>query len=415
MKGVATDIGASLRHLIKNTLTRPSAVKVPARGSPDFLYALDEVDFDVWPGEVLGIIGRNGAGKTTLLKLLARVLEPTEGEVTLRGRVVSMLELGIGLAEDMTVAENIEMYGRLARIPSQRISALEDETIALAQLTEYRDVRLDRCPSGAFIQLAFATVVTLDADIILADEVLAVGDASFRRACEDRIRKARDDGGSILFVSHDMNAIRRICDRVMWIDRGKVRTIGPTNEVVDAYTAELLAGRLTTATPQEAVVGCRILELRLLDGAGAQVGAHQMTEPGYLDCIFRIDGFGLAVTVQFELWDAGGKKHILTSTTPSPIVARRPATMRAGLKFPADFFNDASYQLRCALYTRRLSDLNATPVRIAEDKLDFAVMNPHPERSVWADWNRGRGGLISPRLQWTLHPQEDRVEKVLVP
>jgi lipopolysaccharide transport system ATP-binding protein len=196
-KGVSTEGASALKHLLQQ-IVRPRPRPEPA--DERYLAALSDVSFEVMPGEVLGIIGRNGAGKSTLLKILARVLHPTAGRVTIAGRVVSMLELGIGFAPELTVRQNIEIHGRLAGIPARQVRAVEDEILAFAGLTSFADRPLEACPGGAAVQLGFASVICLGADVVLADEVLAVGDAAFREACERRVRDAGTSGESVLFV-----------------------------------------------------------------------------------------------------------------------------------------------------------------------------------------------------------------------
>ena len=374
--GVATDVIAACRYLLQRTLAPGNVDNAPRRGSKDFFYALDAIDFDVLPGQILGIIGRNGAGKSTLLKILARVLAPTEGRITIRGRLVSLLELGVGFASELTVRENIELYSRLAGIRTARIPAAEAQILAMARLTEYRDMPLQACPSGSFVQLAFAAMISLDADIVLADEILAVGDSAFRRTCEECISDIAASGGSVLFVSHDMNAIRRICNRVIWIDKGRIRQDGATDQVVQAYTTELLAGRLTQSTTDDVRAGCQILDMRLLDGDDEQIGALQITEAGRIDCIFRIERPDISVYVQLELRDIKGKVNILTSTTPLPVHARHRTAFHAGVRIPANLSNKSSYQARCRLFVQNRTDPSATPVAVAEEQMDFAVLNP---------------------------------------
>jgi lipopolysaccharide transport system ATP-binding protein len=403
-RGVSLGRLSTLAYLLRQTFAPAQRDRLPARENEDFFFALDGVSFDVSAGEVLGIIGRNGAGKTTLLKILARVLNPSAGRVTIRGRMVSMLELGIGFAPDLTVRENIQVQGRLAGIPTRRIHAAEPSILELSGLSDLRDVPLGACPSGSAVQLGFAAMVSLDADIILADEVLAVGDSQFRRVCEERVRAAGQSGESVLFVSHDMNAIRRICTRVVWIDRGKIIRAGPTEEVVRAYTTELLAGVLLPPVIRDGpAASCRLLDFRLLDADHAQIGALQVTEPAYLDCLFRLTTPDVAATVEIELWQ--GTQHVLTSTSRAGISAREPTTFRAGLAIPADFLNEAEYQARCRLYVTSNTDPAAAPLLAAEERLDVSVMNPHPARSVWAGWSWGRTGVISPRLPWTVRQE----------
>jgi ABC-type polysaccharide/polyol phosphate transport system ATPase subunit len=394
--GISGSGATALRNLLGQVMKRRSTSELRGRG--DTLLALDDVSFDVAPGEVLGIIGRNGAGKSTLLKILARVLHPTAGQVTIRGRVVSMLELGIGFAPELTVHQNIQISGRLAGMSARRIAEAEDTILQFAGLTDYRDVRLAACPSGSSVHLGFAAMVGLGADVVLADEVLAVGDSAFRRACEERVRAAGASGESVLFVSHDMAAIRRICTRVIWIDRGRIVRDGATGDVVSAYTDELLAGRLRAPLTAEGLASsCVLLDVRLLDATRAQVGALQLTEPGYIDCLFRITRPDVVVAVEIELW---ALKHHVFTVSSKPIAAATATTLRAGICIPADVLNELEYEARVRLRVAGAGD--AVPIVSAEERLTFSAMNPHPAQSVWNDWSGGRAGLVSPRLSWSV-------------
>jgi lipopolysaccharide transport system ATP-binding protein len=398
--GISTEGPAALRQLVSRVFSRDELVKTPQPGDKRYLAALDGVSLDVAPGEVLGIIGRNGAGKSTLLKILARVLHPTSGRITLRGRVVSMLELGIGFAPELTVRQNIQIHGRLAGVPGRRVRAAEEEILAFAGLTGFADQALGSCPSGSSVQLGFAAVICLGTEILLADEVLAIGDSEFRRACEQRVKAAGASGESVLFVSHDMAAIRRICTRVIWIDRGRIVRDGATEDVVHAYSAELLAGRLREPLTTEGLASsCVLLDARLLDKDHEQVGAMQLTEPGYVDCLFRLSRPDVVVLVDVELWQG---KHWVFTTTSQPITTREEGTFRAGIRLPADLFNELPYQARVRLRVGAMGTASPDMVVAAEEHLDFQAMNPHPERSVWNDWSWNRGGLLSPRLQWRL-------------
>jgi lipopolysaccharide transport system ATP-binding protein len=398
--GISTEGPAALRHLLSQVFSRDEGVERPQPGDERYLAALDGVSLEVAPGEVLGIIGRNGAGKSTLLKILARVLHPTSGRVTLRGRVVSMLELGIGFAPELTVRQNIQIHGRLAGVPAREVRAAEEEILAFAGLTACADQALGSCPSGSAVQLGFSAVICLGAEILLADEVLAIGDSEFRRACEARVKAAGASGESVLFVSHDMAAIRRICTRAVWIDRGRIVRDGPTEEVVHAYSAELLAGRLRDPlTRQGLAATCTLLDLRLLDNDREQVGALQLTEAGYIDCLFRLARPDVVALVDVELWHG---KQLVFSTTSQPITTREEGTFRAGVRLPADLLNELPYQARVRLRVGAMGSASPEMVVAAEERLDFQAMNPHPERSVWNDWSWGRGGLLSPRLPWRI-------------
>ena len=409
-KGVSTEGPAALRNLIAQTFRRPDRQEMAPRGDSRYLWALDDVSFDVAPGEVLGIIGRNGAGKSTLLKVLARVLHPTAGRVVIHGRVVSMLELGVGFAPTLTVRQNIQIQGRLAGITAKRISETEDAILESSGLWQYADLPLSGCPGGSSVQLAFAAMIGFGAEIILADEVLAVGDAAFRRTCEERVRAAGTSGESVLFVSHDMAAIQRICTRVIWIDRGRIVQVGSPSAVVAAYTSELLAGHLRPSSAgEETGAGCALLDLRLLDADRAQVGALQLTEPGYIDCLFRVSQPGVLVVVEMTL---SHRRSVICTSRSAPFTSRRTTTFRAGLRIPKDFLNEQQYQARVRLLARRLID--GDEVVVGEERLEFSAMNPHPERSVWNDWPWGRRGLISPRLAWSVTGSDAVTERTAI-
>ena len=396
VRGIATDGWPALRDLLRKTIRREREQR---REGHDQLWALNNVSFDVAPGEIVGIIGRNGAGKSTLLKILARVLSPTAGHVTIHGRVVSMLELGIGFAPDLTVRQNIQIQGRLAGIPGKRVLASEERILELSGMTPFRDIPLRLCPSGSAVQLGFATMMGLGAEVVLADEVLAVGDTAFRKMCEEQVEAVGASGVSVLFVSHDMAAIRRICSRVIWIDRGRIVQIGPTDEVVNAYTTELLAGRLLPLTGETLAASCRLLAARLLDENHAPVGALTITNAGYLDCLVRVSRPDVTALVDVELWLE--EHHLFTVTSP-PIEAPQATTFRTAVHIPGDFLNEQQYQARFRVRALGHFDPAGAPTTATEERLDFRVINVQREQSVWNEWTGTSKGFISPRLTWRL-------------
>ena len=398
VRGIATDGWPALRDLLQKTMVRRDSER--KRGKRDELRALDNISFDVAPGEIVGIIGRNGAGKSTLLKILARVLGPTAGHITVRGRVVSMLELGIGFAPDLTVRQNIQIQGRLAGIPGKRVLAAEDRILELAGMGAFRDVPLRLCPSGSAVQLGFATMMGLGAEVVLADEVLAVGDVAFRQMCEAQVEAVGATGVSVLFVSHDMAAIQRICSRAIWIDRGRIVQDGPTGEVVNAYTYELLAGSmLPPLTSDDLAASCRLLTARLLDENHAPVGALPITNAGYLDCLVRVARADVTAFVDVELWC--DEHHLFTVTSP-PISAPQATTFRTAVHIPGDFLNEQQYQARFRVRALGHHDGGGAPAVSPEERFDFRVINIQRERSVWNEWTGTSKGFIGPRLTWRL-------------
>ncbi|MEI6466709.1 MAG: ABC transporter ATP-binding protein [Verrucomicrobiota bacterium] len=210
----------------------PAAV---AEASRDF-WALRDVSFSVAPGEVLGIIGRNGAGKSTLLKILSRITEPTAGEIKLRGRVGSLLEVGTGFHPELSGRDNIFLNGSILGMRKREIAAKFDEIVAFAEVGEFIDTPVKRYSSGMYVRLAFAIAAHLEPEILIVDEVLAVGDAQFQRKCIGRMQEiSHGHGRTVLFVSHSMATIRRLCQRCVVLENGRLKGVYPVEEAIDQY------------------------------------------------------------------------------------------------------------------------------------------------------------------------------------
>jgi lipopolysaccharide transport system ATP-binding protein len=202
--------------------------------------ALDDVSFAVKEGEVFGVIGHNGAGKSTLLKILSRITAPTSGHAKIHGTVASLLEVGTGMHPDMTGRENVFLNGTLLGMGKADIARKFDEIVAFAGVPEYIDTPIKRYSSGMKVRLAFAVAAYLSADVMIVDEVLAVGDAEFQAKCLGAMQDGTRQGRTTLFVSHNMAAVEGLCHRVMWLDKGRVRCIGPSAEVVREYLSGLV-------------------------------------------------------------------------------------------------------------------------------------------------------------------------------
>ena len=209
------------------------------RGVYEEFYALRNVSFAVEPATTVGIIGSNGSGKSTALKLIARILHPNSGQVRVDGRVSALLELGTGFHPDYTGRENIFLNGALLGLRRELIRRRLDDIIGFAGLERFIDNPVKTYSSGMYMRLGFAIAVNVDPDVLLVDEVLAVGDADFGQKCYERINRFRRDGKTIVFVSHDLAAVRRFCDRTLWIDRGLLRADGDPNEVTEQYLADV--------------------------------------------------------------------------------------------------------------------------------------------------------------------------------
>jgi len=203
--------------------------------SQRFFNALDNVDFKVDQGEVLGIIGRNGAGKTTALKLLSRVTYPTKGRVSVEGRISALIELGAGFHPDLSGAENIYLNASILGLKRSEVEAKFDEIVAFSGLEKFLDTPLKRYSSGMYARLAFSVAAHVDPDVLLVDEVLSVGDAIFQEKSLNKMKKFKEQGKTMVFISHSMVAVQNICTRVIWLDRGQIRAYGNPEEVISKY------------------------------------------------------------------------------------------------------------------------------------------------------------------------------------
>ena len=198
--------------------------------------ALNGIDLTVYKGEALGIIGGNGAGKSTMLKLLSRVTAPTEGEIDIYGRIASMLEVGTGFNGEMTGRENVYMNGAILGMTKAEIDAKMEDIIEFSEVREFIDTPVKRYSSGMYVKLAFSVAAHLDSEIMIMDEVLAVGDVAFQKKCLDKMRDAaKKEGRTVLYVSHNMNTIRQLCDRCVVLDKGKIVFVGDVEEAIGVY------------------------------------------------------------------------------------------------------------------------------------------------------------------------------------
>jgi homopolymeric O-antigen transport system ATP-binding protein len=235
-----------LRHVLQDKLTAPFrwlrnpqyAIRNP-QSEP--FWALKDVSFDVKQGEVVGIIGRNGAGKSTLLKILSRITEPTSGRVRILGRVASLLEVGTGFHPELTGRENVFLNGAILGMTREEIKRKFDEIVAFAEVEKFLDTPVKRYSSGMYVRLAFAVAAHLEPEILIVDEVLAVGDAQFQKKCLGKMNEVVGVGRTVLFVSHQMSAIESICTRCIVLNSGQIKFAGTTVDAVRAYSREMIS------------------------------------------------------------------------------------------------------------------------------------------------------------------------------
>jgi len=286
----------ALRDVLSRAIQAPFRRRAPSNGNGDsHIWALRDVSFSVGEGETIGIVGRNGAGKSTLLKLLAGITLPTEGCAEVRGRVGSLLEVGTGFHPELTGRENIYFAGSILGMKRREIDRKFDEIVAFSGVETFLDTPLKHYSSGMQLRLAFSVAAHLEPEVLLVDEVLAVGDLEFQKKCLGKMEEVTRGGRTVLFVSHNMGAIRRICTRGVWLDAGTVRMTGTAAECVDAYTvsaeasAEGGSGRfdLRGRKDRNGTGAVRIRELRLLNSEARLASSVEFNEPFTL--VFEIE------------------------------------------------------------------------------------------------------------------------------
>ena len=231
---------STLRDVLARSLRAPWTLF--RRANSETFWALKDVSLEVKEGEVLGLIGRNGAGKTTLLKILSRITRPTAGWAEIHGRVGSLLEVGTAFHPELSGRENTFLSGAILGMSKREIVRKFDEIVAFAELEKFIDTAVKHYSSGMFVRLAFAVAAHLEPEILLVDEVLAVGDINFQKKCLGKMGDVARAGRTVVLVSHQLNQIRRLCQRVVWIDDGQIRQNGPTHEVVSAYESAMARG-----------------------------------------------------------------------------------------------------------------------------------------------------------------------------
>ena len=308
----------SLTDMVKAPFQRAASLlgghAYGAAGMDETIWALKDVSFEVKQGEIIGVIGCNGAGKTTLLKVLSRITEPTEGYAKICGRVGSLLEVGTGFHQELTGRENVYLNGAILGMKKVEIDVKFNEIVAFSGLAQFIDTPVKFYSSGMRVRLAFAVAAHLEPEILLIDEVLAVGDAAFQKKCLGKMGTVAKEGRTVMLVSHNMVAIEGLCDQAFWFDMGELKEIGPTGEVIKNYSlANIQVGFELNVTGRYGRQEAQIIEARVLGKEGGN-GAVFMGEP--FELIIRIYAKKKLpnVSIGIEIHSITGVKLMISST-----------------------------------------------------------------------------------------------------
>ena len=305
--GAAPNRYRTLRESLANAALAPARRLRHAGSSTgriSTIWAVRDVSFDVAEGEAIGIIGRNGAGKSTLLKILSRITPPTEGRIQIHGRVGSLLEVGTGFHPELTGRENIYLNGAILGMGRAEIAAKFDEMVAFSEVGPFLDTPVKRYSSGMYVRLAFAVAAHLEPEILIVDEVLSVGDLAFQRKCLGKMETVAEGGRTVVFVSHNMQAVRSLCSRAVHIEGGRVVDDGTAGGVVDAYMRMYASKESTAAWPSGEGPGdddVRLTWVSVRDGNGREVDVVTSSEPFVVRLGFDVHRLDDALCVGFDL------------------------------------------------------------------------------------------------------------------
>ncbi|MCB0965425.1 MAG: ABC transporter ATP-binding protein [Ilumatobacter sp.] len=278
------------------------------RSTYEDFWALRDISFDVAEGETFGIVGHNGSGKSTMLKCLTEILEPDEGSVSVNGTISALLELGAGFHPELSGRENIYLNAAILGVPRKYVHDRFDQIVEFSGLEQFIDTPVKNYSSGMFVRLGFAVAVNVDPDVLIIDEVLAVGDADFQAKCGDKIAEFRDRGKTIVLVTHDMGDVVRLCKRAAWIDHGRLRMIGPPSEITDAYLETAHSGRAITIndTMRWGSGEVKITSIELLDGAEQPVAMPRSGEPLAIRFVLSADEPVIDPELTLAVFDQSG-------------------------------------------------------------------------------------------------------------
>ncbi|HID65331.1 MAG TPA: ABC transporter ATP-binding protein [Anaerolineae bacterium] len=361
------------------------------------IWALKDVSFEIKHGEVVGIIGRNGAGKSTLLKILSRITEPTEGYAEIHGRVGSLLEVGTGFHQELTGRENIYLNGAILGMKRSEIERKFDEIVTFSEVEKFIDTPVKHYSSGMYLRLAFAVAAHLEPEILLVDEVLAVGDAAFQKKCLGKMGSVAKEGRTVLFVSHNMGAVTQLCERALWLDEGRLKLTGLSSDVVAAYLSSGTEGHAiwnSSSAPSDSVE-VQLKSARLLSANNQPTAIVDFDSPFKVEIAYHVIDPIRDLSVAYQLLDSQGNLVFEAMDTDMPAWkgrVREPGRYIATCRVPGYLLKPGRYHLSLVSFVERVKIIERQ-----EGVLTFDVSE------VGYCLNPGRLGVVSPVLKWEVN------------
>jgi lipopolysaccharide transport system ATP-binding protein len=336
----------TLRDAIVNSVKAPFKRNPPVEG----FWALKDVSFDVEQGEIVGIIGRNGAGKSTLLKILSRITAPTEGTIELHGRVGSLLEVGTGFHLEMTGRENIFLSGSILGMKRREIDAQLDEIVKFSEIEKFLDTPVKRYSSGMYVRLAFAVAAHMDTDILMVDEVLAVGDAQFQKKCLGKMDKvSKNEGKTVLFVSHQMGTITQLCKTAILLKNGQITQRGPVSEISASYMNQIISNSRGYSTTQIGTKDMAIVRAEAFDENGNPSTTFTHKQPITISISCKINKWIQGTEIRIAVRDS--RRNVFTTDTDIVVAPHCiPGMIVAKAVIPGNLLRPEVYFLTLATY-----------------------------------------------------------------
>jgi lipopolysaccharide transport system ATP-binding protein len=374
----------------------------PGKPREERFLALKNVSFDVNEGDIVGILGRNGAGKSTLLKILARITPPSAGRVELSGSVGTLLEAGTGFHGELTGRENINLNAAILGMTAVEVRSKFDAIVDFAGIEPFLDTPVKRYSTGMYMRLAFSVAAHMETDILLVDEVLSLGDVAFQKKCLARIEDVSRGGRTVLFVSHDIQTVTRLCQRAILLDAGILLREGPTHDLVNTYaaTSQCRIGGMEWPESQAPGDDCaRLRRVRLVSCANETKSAVETSEPFGIEVVFDVLVDGLAPFPVIRLYNEWGTEVVWTtdSSSPSHGDPRPVGQYQATAQFPANFLAEGTLTVSASLCS-----IEPEVTHFQEpDAVQFQVLDSLGERGSRGQFTGYIGGLVRPLLRWS--------------